>query len=1459
MKDLHVMVSRWFRLGVVGGLALGLSACNISASLLSDQFKLKTRIDSETTPTHINDSNQGHFPIAGHCPKGAKEVVLEAQVTTAFSCVDGEFSGSLDLSHLSEGDHVFVLRPDVGESKTWVVVKDITPPTVKLDPVASFINLANASAFPVSGTCSESGQFVFIISGLLRVPVQCSSGIFGGSLNLMDLSEGAVSIAAVHADAAGNETSDSASTQKDTIRPGLAVLTNLPASPSPHISLNSVVSGTDVTEYAYKVGVASSVSCTDTSSGYSSFREVSINLITDISSLPDTTLKLCVWTQDIAGNRQLDSDIYEYTWNKDSTIALATISDFDPVGNISNVAVDRKVSVGGVNITSYKAVVLHNYSDCSSADFGGAVETPVTTDFTFPISSDGTYLVCVIGKNVANFWQPVNAATASNLLTIDRVPPSLALVSTAPETFNTSSFSATATFSESVAGLELSDIVVTNGTVSDFSGSGTTYTFTVTPTAQGLVTVAVGAGVATDAASNGNTVATNLSRIFDSVSPGVTLSGGSANTNGAFAATLTFSEAVSGVELGDFAVTNAILTSLSGGPSVYTVTATPVVEGAVSLQYQVGKAQDAGGNSNTASNTLNSTYDSIAPTVSLSSIAGDPFKNSSFDVTATFSESVTGFAASDITVTNGTVSGFSGSGATYTFTVTPAAQGLVTIAVNAGVATDAAGNGNTAATSLTRTYDSVQPSLSLFSASGDPFNTSTFSVTATFSESVTGFAAGDISVTNGTVSGFSGSGTTYTFTVTPAAQGLVTVAVNAGVATDAAGNGNTAATNLTRTYDSIKPSLALSSASGNPFNAASFSVTATFSESVTGFAAGDISVTNGTVSGFSGSGTTYTFTVTPAAQGLVTVAVNAGVATDAAGNGNTAATNLTRTYDSVGPTITGLSSDPIWKTSKTWSWGCSETCTYRFVVDTNAGTIPSGGYGSTTTTSQSSGSGTHYLHVQAQDEAGNTSITHVSVLLDNTNPTAPTSIIDGITLSSLTQSPTITFTSGTDAHSGVQKHQLRVLRVSDSFVMKDWHDFTSGNAVTGLSLTTNTSYKVEIKTLDNLNRESLITASDGWVADATAPGAASGLSLGSVPNNLTTSPTLSWSAAGDGSGSGVAFHEARVFRALDHAAMSAWTVLSSGGSISGMTLVGGTQYYFKVRATDKAGNVGSESAASSSWTAVSCVPGSKTFSYTGGDQTFTVPSGCSSITVKMWGAGGGGANLSGYYPYAGGGGGFTTGVLSVTPNENLTVIVGQGGRGSVSAPVAATYGGGGAVGLGDWAGASGGQGGGRSALKRGGTEVLTAGGGGGAGHAGGGGAGGGLSGLNATSYYAAGGASQVAGGAAGTGGTVAGYAGTQFTGATGRNYSGGYIASSGSGGGGYYGGGSGAVSEEPWSCEVGGGGGGSGYLGSAASASTVAGSGATPGNAGDGDRSGAGQGGSDYNVSGAHGVVIISW
>ena len=76
--------------------------------------------------------------------------------------------------------------------------------------------------------------------------------------------------------------------------------------------------------------------------------------------------------------------------------------------------------------------------------------------------------------------------------------------------------------------------------------------------------------------------------------------------------------------------------------------------------------------------------------------------NSSISVTATFSEPVNGFTASDVTVANGDISNFIGSDgdSVFVFDVTPNAIGVVTVDIPAGVATDSDSQANTAAEQL---------------------------------------------------------------------------------------------------------------------------------------------------------------------------------------------------------------------------------------------------------------------------------------------------------------------------------------------------------------------------------------------------------------------------------------------------------------------------------------------------------------------------------------------------------------------------------------------------------------------------------------------------------------------------------------------------------------------------------------------------------------------------------------
>lgn len=79
---------------------------------------------------------------------------------------------------------------------------------------------------------------------------------------------------------------------------------------------------------------------------------------------------------------------------------------------------------------------------------------------------------------------------------------------------------------------------------------------------------------------------------------------------------------------------------------------------------------------------------------------------------------------------------------------------------------------------------------------------------------------------------------------------------------------------LTVSIDLDVPTVVLSSSASSPTKANPILVTAQFSQTVTGFVIGDITVGNGTAGNFIAVDTdTYTFNITPTADGAVTVDV----------------------------------------------------------------------------------------------------------------------------------------------------------------------------------------------------------------------------------------------------------------------------------------------------------------------------------------------------------------------------------------------------------------------------------------------------------------------------------------------------------------------------------------------------------------------------------------------------------
>jgi VCBS repeat-containing protein len=218
--------------------------------------------------------------------------------------------------------------------------------------------------------------------------------------------------------------------------------------------------------------------------------------------------------------------------------------------------------------------------------------------------------------------------------------------------------------------------------------------------------------------------------------------------------------------------------------------------------------------------------------------------------------------------------------------------------------------------STTFTLDTTRPTVAIASTTSTLKAAETATITFTLSEASTNFVVSDITVSGGTLSGFSGSGTSYTATFTPTANSTTNgvISVASGTFSDAAGNTNNdgadANNSVTLTVDTIRPTVAISSNVSTLKAGETATITFSLSEASTNFAVGDITVSGGTVSGFSGSGTSYTATFTPTANSTTNgvISVASGTFSDAAGNTNNdgadANNSVTLTVDTAAPTLT---------------------------------------------------------------------------------------------------------------------------------------------------------------------------------------------------------------------------------------------------------------------------------------------------------------------------------------------------------------------------------------------------------------------------------------------------------------------------------------------------------------------------------------------------------------------------
>ena len=659
------------------------------------------------------------------------------------------------------------------------------------------------------------------------------------------------------------------------------------------------------------------------------------------------------------------------------------------------------------------------------------------------------------------------AFTSGTVTTVQHSAPTVSSIvaSTAGPT-NAASITETVTFSEAVSGVNAGDFAL-GGTLAGDSitgvttGNASTYQVTVaTGSGNGTVQLNLNANDSNISDSTGNTASaaftsgtvTTVQHTAPTVSSIVASTAGPTNA-ASITETVTFSEAVSGVNAGDFSLGGTLAgDSITGvttvNASTYQVTvATGSGNGTVQLNLNANDSgiTDSAGNTASAAFTSGTvtTVQHTAPAVSsiVASTAG-PTNAASITETVTFSEVVSGVNAGDFalggTLVGDSITGVTGSGTAWQVTVaTGSGNGTVQLNLNANDSNISDAAGNTASAAFTSgTVTTVQhtaPTVSSIVAStAGPTNAASITETVTFSEAVSGVNAGDFSL-GGTLAGDSITGvttvnaSTYQVTVaTGSGNGTVQLNLNANDSniTDSAGNTASAAftSGTVTTVQHAAPAVSsIVASTAGPTNAASITETVTFSEAVSGVNAGDFSLggtlAGDSITGVTGSGTAWQVTVaTGSGNGTVQLNLNANDSgiTDSAGNTASAAFT-SGTVTTVQHTTLTVSSIVASTAGPTNAASITETVTFSEAVSgVNAGDFSLGGTlagdsitGVTTvnastyqvTVATGSGNGTVQLNLNANDSgisdaAGNYAIAAFTsgtvTKVQHTAPTAPT-------------------------------------------------------------------------------------------------------------------------------------------------------------------------------------------------------------------------------------------------------------------------------------------------------------------------------------------------------------------------------------------------------------------------------------------------------------------------------------
>ncbi|PUE05821.1 Ig-like domain-containing protein, partial [Limnohabitans sp. WS1] len=317
--------------------------------------------------------------------------------------------------------------------------------------------------------------------------------------------------------------------------------------------------------------------------------------------------------------------------------------------------------------------------------------------------------------------------------------------------------------------------------------------------------------------------------------------------------TITFSEKVKAFDLSDLTADNGTLTGLATADSglTWTATLTPTasIEDTTNVVKVLANYTDLSDNLGTAATSGNYSVETLAPTATLQ-LADEALKaGETTTLTITFSEKVSNFSNTDVTVANGSLGTLSSTdGIVWTGTFTPSVnlEDATNVITLANTYTDVAGNAGQSADSGNYSVDTKAPTASVTLT--DNTNAAITSLTAgqsakvtiTFSEAVKDFSNADVTAPNGTLSTLASTdgGTTWTATFTPSANVEVaanSISVNPAAYSDLADNAGSAASSATYAVDTQGPTASISISDSALTAGETAQVTISFSEKVTGF------------------------------------------------------------------------------------------------------------------------------------------------------------------------------------------------------------------------------------------------------------------------------------------------------------------------------------------------------------------------------------------------------------------------------------------------------------------------------------------------------------------------------------------------------------------------------------------------------------------------------------------------